>query len=34
MFVMALLGMPVAPGYTIYVYRVFKGKVALDEYSH
>ena len=34
MLVIALLGMPVVLAYTIYVYRVFKGKVALDEYSY
>ena len=34
MLLIALLGMPVVLGYTIYVYRVFKGKVALDEHSY
>jgi cytochrome d ubiquinol oxidase subunit II len=34
MFVIALLGMPVVIGYTIYIYRVFRGKVALEENSY
>lgn len=29
MLIMALIGMPVVIGYTIYIYRVFKGKVVL-----
>jgi cytochrome bd ubiquinol oxidase subunit II len=31
MFIIALIGMPLVIGYTIYAYRVFKGKVGLDE---
>ena len=34
MFVMALLGMPLVIGYTIYIYRTFRGKVELDEHSY
>lgn len=34
MLVVALVGMPLVIGYTIYVYRVFKGKVALGEGSY
>ena len=30
MLIIALVGMPVVIGYTIYVYRVFKGKVTLE----
>jgi cytochrome d ubiquinol oxidase subunit II len=31
MFIIALVGMPLVIGYTIYAYRVFKGKAGLDE---
>ena len=31
MLIIGLVGMPVVIGYTIYVYRVFKGKVSLEE---
>jgi cytochrome d ubiquinol oxidase subunit II len=32
--VIALVGMPIVIAYTIVIYRVFKGKVRLDEYSY
>ncbi len=31
MLIMALIGVPIVLGYTIYVYRVFKGKVVLND---
>jgi cytochrome d ubiquinol oxidase subunit II len=34
MLVIALIGMPIVIAYTIIIYRVFKGKVKLDEYSY
>jgi cytochrome d ubiquinol oxidase subunit II len=34
MLVIALIGMPIVIGYTIFVYRVFKGKVELGEASY
>jgi cytochrome d ubiquinol oxidase subunit II len=34
MLVIALIGMPIVITYTIVIYRVFKGKVTLDEYSY
>jgi cytochrome d ubiquinol oxidase subunit II len=34
MLVIALIGMPIVIAYTIVIYRVFKGKVQLDEYSY
>lgn len=34
MLVIALVGMPVVVGYTVFLYRVFRGKVVLDEYSY
>ena len=34
MLVITLLGMPLVVGYTIYIYRVFKGKVILTEDSY
>ena len=34
MLVIALIGMPIVIAYTIVIYRVFKGKVKLDEYSY
>ncbi|MBP1649156.1 MAG: Cytochrome bd-I oxidase subunit [Bacteroidetes bacterium] len=34
MLIIALIGMPLVIGYTIFIYRVFKGKVALNESSY
>ncbi len=34
MLIIALIGMPIVIGYTIYIYRVFKGKVKLEENSY
>ena len=34
MLVIALVGMPIVIGYTIYIYRVFKGKVEITEASY
>jgi cytochrome d ubiquinol oxidase subunit II len=34
MLIIALVGMPIVIAYTIVIYRVFKGKVTLDEYSY
>jgi cytochrome d ubiquinol oxidase subunit II len=34
MLVIALIGMPLVIGYTIFIYRVFKGKVVIDEESY
>ncbi|MBU1100781.1 MAG: cytochrome d ubiquinol oxidase subunit II [Bacteroidetes bacterium] len=34
MLIMALIGMPMVIGYTIFIYRAFKGKVVLDEHSY
>lgn len=34
MLIMALIGMPLVVGYTIFIYRAFKGKVVLDEHSY
>jgi cytochrome d ubiquinol oxidase subunit II len=34
MLVIALIGMPVVIAYTIFIYRVFKGRLVLDEYSY
>ena len=34
MLIIALIGMPIVIAYTIVIYRVFKGKVTLDEYSY
>ena len=34
MLIIALVGMPVVIGYTIFIYSRFKGKVALDEHSY
>lgn len=34
MLVLALIGMPLVIGYTIFIYRVFRGKVELDEHSY
>ena len=31
MFIIALIGMPAVIGYTIFAYRVFKGKVRFDD---
>jgi cytochrome d ubiquinol oxidase subunit II len=30
MLILALIGMPIVIGYSIYVYRIFKGKVVLN----
>ncbi len=34
MLIIALIGMPLVIGYTIYIYRIFKGKVVLNENSY
>lgn len=34
MLVIALIGMPLVIGYTFFIYRLFKGKVTLDEHSY
>ena len=34
MLVIALVGMPIVIAYTIFIYRVFKGKVELTEASY
>jgi cytochrome d ubiquinol oxidase subunit II len=34
MLIIALIGMPLVLGYTIYIYRAFKGEVELDEHSY
>jgi cytochrome d ubiquinol oxidase subunit II len=34
MLIIALIGMPFVIGYTIFIYRVFKGKVRIDEHSY
>ena len=34
MLIIALIGMPLVIGYTIYIYRTFKGKVELNEHSY
>ncbi|MFB3906722.1 MAG: cytochrome d ubiquinol oxidase subunit II [Acidobacteriota bacterium] len=34
MLVIALIGMPLVIAYTIFIYRVFKGRLVLDEYSY
>ena len=34
MLIIALIGMPIVIGYTIYIYRVFKGKVVITEDSY
>lgn len=34
MLIIALVGMPLVIGYTIVIYRIFKGKVVLDEHSY
>ena len=34
MLIIAIIGMPFVIGYTIIIYRVFKGKVVLDEHSY
>ena len=34
MLIIALIGMPFVIGYTIYIYRVFKGKVEIGEHSY
>jgi cytochrome d ubiquinol oxidase subunit II len=34
MLVIALIGMPLVIGYTVFICRVFKGRVVLDESSY
>jgi cytochrome d ubiquinol oxidase subunit II len=34
MLIIALVGMPIVLGYTVFIYRTFKGKVQLDEHSY
>ncbi len=34
MLTIALIGMPLVIGYTIFIYRRFKGRVKLDEHSY
>ena len=34
MLIIALIGMPLVIGYTLFLYKVFKGKVSSDEYSY
>jgi cytochrome d ubiquinol oxidase subunit II len=34
MLIIAIIGVPIVLGYTIFVYRIFKGKVELDETSY
>ena len=34
MFIIALIGVPLVLLYTAYIYRVFRGKVKLDESSY
>jgi len=34
MLVIALIGMPIVLGYTIYIYSRFRGPVKLDEHSY
>jgi cytochrome d ubiquinol oxidase subunit II len=34
MLIIALIGMPLVIGYTVFIYRVFRGKVRLDENSY
>jgi cytochrome bd-type quinol oxidase subunit 2 len=34
MFIIALIGMPLGVGYTVHIYRVFRGKVELDSMSY
>jgi cytochrome d ubiquinol oxidase subunit II len=34
MFTIAVIGMPLVLGYTVHIYRVFRGKVALDSMSY
>jgi len=34
MLIMALIGMPIVIGYTIYIYRVFKGKTVITDESY
>jgi cytochrome d ubiquinol oxidase subunit II len=34
MLIIALIGMPFVIGYTIFIYRAFKGKVRIDEHSY
>ncbi|KPK92822.1 cytochrome D oxidase subunit I, partial [bacterium SM23_31] len=34
MLVIAIIGMPLVIGYTVYIYRVFKGKVVITDSSY
>ena len=34
MFIIALIGMPLVIGYTIFIYRIFKGKVEITPESY
>jgi cytochrome bd-type quinol oxidase subunit 2 len=34
MLVIALLGMPLVVGYTVFIYRAFRGPVVLDDVSY
>ena len=34
MLIIALIGVPIVLGYTIFVYRIFKGKVVLGKDSY
>ena len=34
MLIIALIGMPLVIGYTVFIYRVFRGKVVLDADSY
>ncbi len=34
MFIIAMVGMPLVLAYTFFIYRVFKGKVVIDEHSY
>jgi cytochrome d ubiquinol oxidase subunit II len=34
MLVIALIGMPIVIGYMVFIYRVFRGRLVLDEYSY
>jgi cytochrome d ubiquinol oxidase subunit II len=34
MLIIALIGVPIVVGYTIWIYRIFKGKVVIDKDSY
>jgi cytochrome d ubiquinol oxidase subunit II len=34
MLIIALIGVPIVVGYTIWMYRIFKGKVVIDKDSY